>query len=145
MPVPEIVIGSLRKRRFWQHGRREVKKQNCDGLKTWSLLPVNVRVVKNVVFLSSLIPCEGREINSIVLSVTWKDLETNFKQFLTYYNFLSVTTIYSFLFFLFQLANKNSLISADVLRWMRNGPWKYHFVLKTELIMAEMKFAEFQS
>ena len=47
-------IGSLSKRRFWQHGRHEVKKENYDWLKTWSLFPVNVRVVKNVVFLSSL-------------------------------------------------------------------------------------------
>ena len=48
-------LGSLSKRRFWQHGRHEVKKQNCDLLKTWSLFLANVRVVKNVVCLSSLL------------------------------------------------------------------------------------------
>ena len=42
VPVYRCTLGSLSKRRFWQHGRHEVKKQNYDWLKTRSLFPVNV-------------------------------------------------------------------------------------------------------
>ena len=43
-----MLMESLSKERFWQHGRHEDEKQNCDWLQMLYLFPVNVRVVKNV-------------------------------------------------------------------------------------------------
>ena len=65
-------IESLSKRRFWQHGRHEDWIKRRDSSKTSNLLPVNVRVVKNVACLSSLIsystpgypPCTAKLFNS---------------------------------------------------------------------------------
>ena len=51
-----LVTGELKQGTFLtQHGRHEEEKQNCDWLQMLYLFPVNVRVVKNVTCLSSLI------------------------------------------------------------------------------------------